>query len=172
MATESVFLSGIKTLTNLGFFEFFLPFLLFFAIIYGALQKTKVFGERKDIDAIIALVIALIASTTAWVIQGITGFLPWVGFIALVIVCLLMLVGMVYGDVGKLLDNKLLIAGIVLGVVVAILAVLFYTLGFNTLLGPLGLTDTDLALIMVAIMGIGLFIVIYKGGFGGTSSSK
>jgi hypothetical protein len=171
---EPVLLAGLETLRNLGFFQFFLPFLLFFAIIYGALQKTKVFGERKDIDAIIALVIALIASTTAWVIEGLSGFLPWVGFIALVIVCFLMLVGMIYGDVEELAKSKWVKISAVIAITVGIFAVLYYALGFNkyfagTGLGG-GLSDADIALVVVGIIGVGALYMIVKGG--GPSSSK
>ena len=172
MAEESVFIGGMQTLQTLGFFKFFLPFLLFFAIIYGALQKTQVFGkDRKDIDAIIALVISLIATTTAWVIDAIQGFLPWVGFIALVIVCFLMLVAMVYGDVTELAKSTWVKGGVLIAVVIAIFALLYTILGFGTLTGGFGLADTDIAILVVAAIGIFAFYLIIKGG-GPASSSK
>ena len=45
---------------NIGFFEFYLPFVLTFAIFYGLLEKAKIFGEKsRNINLIIALVAAL-----------------------------------------------------------------------------------------------------------------
>lgn len=47
---------------ELGIFEFYLPFILLFAIIYGLLQKSKIFGEPekvKNINMIISLAASL-----------------------------------------------------------------------------------------------------------------
>ena len=45
---------------NIGFFEFYLPFVLTFAIVYGILEKAKIFGEKsRNINLIIALVFSL-----------------------------------------------------------------------------------------------------------------
>jgi len=41
------FESLIATGKNVGVFDFFLPFMLSFAIIYGILQKVKIFGEDR-----------------------------------------------------------------------------------------------------------------------------
>ena len=45
-----------------GVFSYVLPFLLIFAIIYGILSKTKIFGdENKNLNTVISLVIGLLA---------------------------------------------------------------------------------------------------------------
>ena len=46
---------------ELGFFDYILPFLLIFALIYGILSSMKLFRENRVIDAIIALAIGLLA---------------------------------------------------------------------------------------------------------------
>lgn len=49
-------------LTNIGVFQFYLPFVLVFAIFYGLLAKSKVFGDEKiakRLNAIVALIAAL-----------------------------------------------------------------------------------------------------------------
>ncbi len=38
----------ITNLENIGIFQFFLPFILLFAVFYGVLSKTKIFGNQKD----------------------------------------------------------------------------------------------------------------------------
>ena len=164
--------TGIQTLKAMGFFDFFLPFLLFFAIIYATLDKTQVFGaDKKDINAIVALVIALIASTTSWVIKGVTGFLPWVGFIALVVVAFLMLAAMVYGgNVDQLISSPAVKYGGLIFVVIALGLGLYYGLGFDKAVGSgISLSDDDIAMIIMLIVGIGAFFLIVKGG---SSSSQ
>ena len=51
-----------------GIFEFFLPFILMFAIMYGLLAKTKIFGDSGTKPArTINLVIALVAAASIMV---------------------------------------------------------------------------------------------------------
>ncbi len=170
---ESIILSGMQTLRQIGFFDFFLPFILFFAIIYAALDKTQVFGaDKKDVNAVIALVIALIASTTSWVLKGVAGFLPWVGFISLVVVAFLMLAAMVYGgDVGELFKSAWVKIGGLLFVVIALGLGLYYGLGFDKFTSgmSISLSNEDVAAVIMLIVGIVAFAVIVKGG---TSSSN
>ena len=47
----------IGNMNTIGFYDFFLPFILFVAIIFGLLQKNKVFGETdtKGIDGVVAM---------------------------------------------------------------------------------------------------------------------
>ena len=158
---------GIEMLRNMGFFDFFLPFILFFAIIYATLDKTQVFGaDKKDINAIIALVIALIASTTSWVIKGVTGFLPWIGFIALVVVAFLMLAAMVFGgNVSELIKSPVVKYGGLIFVVIALGLGLYFGLGIDkTVSGASFLSDEDLALLVMLGIGIGAFAIIVKSG--------
>jgi len=44
---------------SIGVFDYLLPFLLIFAVVFGILETTKVFGEHKGIHTIISLVIGL-----------------------------------------------------------------------------------------------------------------
>lgn len=38
----------VTNLQNIGIFQFFLPFIILFAVFYGMLSKTKIFGNVKD----------------------------------------------------------------------------------------------------------------------------
>ena len=58
------FLGGnnfLYRLENLGFFDFILPFILIFAVIFGVLSYAKIFGDNKGIHSLIALVLGLMA---------------------------------------------------------------------------------------------------------------
>lgn len=74
----------VKNLESTGIFEFFLPFILIFAVVYGMLQKTKIFGDPKDdkgvskINGIVAFAFAafiMIFPTTSNAVFELTDFL-------------------------------------------------------------------------------------------------
>ena len=56
---------NITTLLNqlemMGVFAYVIPFLLIFAIIFAILDKTKILGENKAIEAIIGIAVGLLA---------------------------------------------------------------------------------------------------------------
>ena len=55
------FTNLMQNLDQWGFFTYFLPFLLIFAVTYGILSKIKVFQENNAVNAIIAVAIGLLA---------------------------------------------------------------------------------------------------------------
>ncbi len=48
-----------EVLERMGVFDVILPFILIFTIVYAVLQKTKILGERKNFNVVIALVMGL-----------------------------------------------------------------------------------------------------------------
>ena len=59
---------GIDTITEVlnqwadaGVFAYLLPFLFIFAVVFGILNKTKVLGENKGVQATIALALGLLS---------------------------------------------------------------------------------------------------------------
>ncbi len=171
MTQESVLLLGVQGLREMGFFDFFLPLILFFAIIYGALDKTKIFGDdKKDINAIIAFAISLIAATTSWVLRGVAGFLPWVGFIALIVVAFLMLAALIVGDVTELVRSRWVKIGGILFVIAGLGLGVWYGLGLDKRFAGTGtgISETDIAIVVVLAIFIGAFYLIVRGTGGGT----
>jgi hypothetical protein len=73
MAIEGMFLASygffgggignfLNNLEGLGFFDYALPFLIIFAVVFGILSKVKLFGESsRNINGIIALSVGLMA---------------------------------------------------------------------------------------------------------------
>ena len=176
MAEESIILSGLQTLRTLGFFDFLLPFLLFFAVIYAILAKSKIFEseagkERRDINAVVAFVIAMITTTTSWVLLALNQFLPWVGFIVIVLLGFLILGSMLYGgDVTKAFSDPMLkyLAIGLAGFIVFI--AMYYALGWQNLFNFFGLSNVDYALLLIGIILIIVLVVIFKGGKSGETS--
>lgn len=52
---------ALNQLAQMGFFDYVLPFLLIFTLVFGILSSIKIFKENRSIDAIIALVVGLMA---------------------------------------------------------------------------------------------------------------
>jgi hypothetical protein len=92
---------AVEFLKEFGFFEVVLPFLLVFTIVYAVLQKTKIFGAKeptKNINAMIAFVIALFFVATTNLVEGTTEFLPNVVVLLITLMSFMMLVGFFYTD--------------------------------------------------------------------------
>jgi hypothetical protein len=113
---------------SIGFFKdifnFFLPFLLVFAVLYAILQKTKFLTDDANINALISLAIALIVSISgaADFLMALTPFMATFFIIIFFVLMLFLFFGVNMGDVMK---SK---AVIVLVVVIAAIFV-FYVLG-------------------------------------------
>ena len=60
----------IENLRNIGFYNFFLPWILVLSIVYGILVKTEVFGDNKSVNAIVSIAISFIF------LGGLYAFIP------------------------------------------------------------------------------------------------
>jgi len=76
-----------------GVFDFVLPFLLIFAIVFGVLSATKILGGNKGVHVIIAVVIGLLALRSGIVQQFFLEIFPRLGVGLAVIVTIVILVG-------------------------------------------------------------------------------
>tara|TARA_Y100000310_G_C20673561_1_gene811590 strand:- start:557 stop:1132 length:576 start_codon:yes stop_codon:yes gene_type:complete len=93
-----------------GILDFLLPFILVFTIVYAVMQKTKILGDKKNFNVIIALVLGLL-----FVVPHITGAypigydpvqvmnetLPSISLVAVAAIMLLLLMGIFGTDFSK-----------------------------------------------------------------------
>ncbi len=79
---------------QIGFFSYLLPFLLIFALVFGILTKVKLFKENKAINAIIALVVALMAIQMEFVPTFFSQIFPRMGIALAIILGLFILMGL------------------------------------------------------------------------------
>ncbi len=117
-----------------GIESFLFPFLLIFAIVYGVLEKSKMFEGKRDVESIIAFVLGIVFATTSYTLNLTYIILPIVGIIAIVIFMLLVLASMVYGDTAGSdfpRSGKKII--IILAAVISIILVLWVLIGSNFL---------------------------------------
>ncbi|MFH1210007.1 MAG: hypothetical protein V1663_04430 [archaeon] len=158
MATDisSLFYS----LQQSGFYEFILPFLLVFAIVFAVLDKTKIFGEEKrNINAIVAILFGLLFVSQAEIIDRMNLFLPKISFFLIIILMVLILFGVLGVPVGQGLGPLLLIVGAIVSVV-AVYWALGPTLGFEV---PYWVEDNWTTVVFGAILLIVIFAIISPG---------
>lgn len=108
--------SAIDFLRDFGFFDVILPFLLVFSILFGILEKTKVFGveeidgkkyPRKNINSMVSFVIAFFVIATKEIVTALQVSLPKVAMVLTIVVCFMLLAGsfMAEGEF-SFADNK------------------------------------------------------------------
>ena len=170
MAETTFFGNAMASLRTLGFFDIVMPFLLVFAILYGVLERSKIFGEdRHDLNAVIAMAIALIVVGTSWVVGLITGFLPWVGLLAVLFLGILLLLMMFIEDFSKIQESGAM-KWIVAIIIPILMLIALKAAGFNliawvsdNLIGEGGenyISDIFALLIFVGLM----FMIVKKPG--------
>jgi hypothetical protein len=99
----SAFRGVIEFANKLGLYDVVLPFLLVFTVVFAVLEKTKVFGTtkvedtdvtKKNLNAIIAFVIAFFVVASAHLVEVITKISSNVVLMILFSMFFLILVGM------------------------------------------------------------------------------
>ena len=153
----NVFFSAIELMRSMGVFDFFIPFILVFTIVYGILEKTQVFGKnRHDINSMIALSMALMFAITGWAVRATQNFLPWVGLLAIVIISFLMLTAMFWPRLSDLQSNRAIkYGGTITVLVIFILIILYYTGLFNT---AANVSTETIEEVIAVIITLALFI--------------
>ncbi len=170
--------SVVGNLEKLGFYDFVLPWLLFFALIFGILNKVEVLGKDKKINSIIAAVIAFfIVNFTP--VGGISAYYStlfgvWgmVGGVLLVLVLFIGVLGYKPGDLtdvkGKDDKQKYPWAKPLIGLVLVVFAYLVYMQAVGVA-AALTLSGDTLTLIFV---GIFILLVLWFAVSGGNEEPK
>lgn len=82
-----------------GFFlDYALPFALIFTLIFAVLQKTKLLGEgKKQIDAIIGLIVGLVLVATPFARNMVVQLMPFLAVFAAILLVFMLLYGFIAG---------------------------------------------------------------------------
>jgi len=94
----SVLRGTIDFLKDFGMFDVILPFLLIFTIIFAILEKTMILGKenggpKKNLNSIVALVIALFFVSANKAVNLMTNALPNIALLIVIGISFLMMVG-------------------------------------------------------------------------------
>jgi len=79
---------------QIGVFAYVIPALLIFAIIFGILQKSKILGAKRGIDAIIAMAAALLSLQMDFISSFFTELFPRFGVGLAVFLVMIIFVGL------------------------------------------------------------------------------
>jgi hypothetical protein len=88
------FESALTLLQEFGFFSVVLPLILIFAVFYGILTKTKVFGESdkaNSINAIVSFVAAFFVVSSTPVVEALHAIIPSASLLLVIAMLVLML---------------------------------------------------------------------------------
>jgi hypothetical protein len=165
MVVETIFQHWIFT-------RFALPFLLIFFIVFGILEKTKLFGDkRKQLNALIAFVVGLIFIGATAPTLTVTNLVLFLTVAIVVMFVALLLWGFVSGEEGLKFENvpKPLKAVILVVVIVAVAIAVLWALGieggvfsgaYNFLFTQSWSSDfwINLAFIVVVIVALALIL--------------
>ena len=152
-------------LQNDALFEIVLPLVLIFAIVFAVLQGTKILGGRKNIDAIIGIVLGLLLVRNTVVVETINKFLPNVSLAIIVILMILLVLGVFLGKEYEWASGFKGLAAIAsLIIVVWIFSESYWNrFGIPNIFGNLS-SDTKGILVFIAILIIVVFLVTRKEG--------
>ena len=94
MAYSSI-VDVLYQLEGLGFFDFLLPFLLIFAVIFGILEATHIFGaDNKPIRMIIAIVLGFLSIRLPFFSAFLSEITPRLGVGITILLAAMILVGL------------------------------------------------------------------------------
>lgn len=123
MALNFNFGDVIITLQEAGVFEYVLPFLLIFAILFAILEKTQVFGtDKTNVNVVVATVIGLLVLVQPDIIKTINLFLPRVSLIIVVILMFLLIISMIAGNTFSGLKGHVFAIAVVVVIIAVIVA--------------------------------------------------
>jgi len=167
---ESVFSGAI-------FLDYILPFFFFFTLTFAILDKTKILGEgKRQINAIISLVVALILIAFEYPRGVIVTLIP---FLAVSLVILFVFI-LLYGFVGMKGQGDVLHKGVKIALIIiislaVIVAVLYATGAWDVIYDSLinkGSNSIWLNVLLIAIIGGAMAIVLSTGGKEGTTTAS
>ncbi|MBU2590189.1 MAG: hypothetical protein KKA65_00875 [Nanoarchaeota archaeon] len=154
----------LRDLENLGFYEVLLPFLLIFTIIFAILQKIKLFGPTaKNINIIVAVIIAFFVVRVPSIVGVMTQFLPKVSILVLVLLMFLLVLGIFGAQGEKMTGGWLFIA--MLAALVGLVWAIFSSIPSISLPSWLELQSGDLQVIglIIALFG-GIYLITRESG--------
>jgi len=160
--------NGYATILQSPFFiNAVLPFVLIFTVVFAILQKSEILGKgKKQIDAIVALVIGLIVISFANAVGIINSLMPFLAVGTVVILVLMIMVGLFHFDKEKGVFPQPVKIGLMVVVIIAVVVAVMIATGawdyikLNWFSGPGGGvigTNIIFAIIIIAAIAVALW---------------
>lgn len=175
MTSHGFAYGGSTILSSPLFVETILPFLLVFTLVFAVLQKSKVLGDgKKQIDAIVSLVIGLLVISFGQATGIIIQLIPFLAVSLVVILVFMILVGSFHTG-GDFLGGKMKTFLMILSMITVGIAVLWITNAWEYLYELLLFrSDSNIVanvIFVVFIIGA-IAAVIWGAGSGGSGKSE
>ncbi|MFH1455882.1 MAG: hypothetical protein ABIF40_02945 [archaeon] len=161
----------IDFLVRFGLFDVILPFLLVFTIVFGILEKTRIFGveevdgkkyAKKNINSMVAFVLAFFVVAAKEIVTVIQTSLPLVALLLIIVFSFLLLAGSFMSDKEFSFENntfwKVLLTTLMF---IGIVGIFLYSLGWLDIIinyiatrsTPEGLGAFALVVLVLATIG-------------------
>ncbi len=106
----NIFEIAVQRLIDLGFYDFLLPFVLFTAVMYAVLHKTKMLGESLSVQAVISVSAGLLVFGLPVILgttftQALTAFVTQSVIIILVIAVAFIISSFFYPNISEKLTE-------------------------------------------------------------------
>jgi len=161
----------LQTWETWGVFDFVLPFLLIFAVVFGILTSTEILGKNKGVHVIIALVVGVLALRLPYVSVFFSEIFPRLGVGLAVLVTILILTGLfIQKD-----DRWIIYIFLAIGTIIWIFAIVgaFESSGLWGAWNRYGVGGDDLfSLIIGAVLLIGVIVAVVMAKTPESGSSK
>ncbi len=159
---------GGTILSSPLFIEVILPFLLVFALVFAILQKSEILGKgKKQIDAIVALVIGLIFIAFGQAVGVVINLIPILAVSVVVLLVFMLIYGMAFSQGDFKLHKGIQWVIFALAAIVVTVAVLIFTGSWDYLVDLLLFEGEDSGLltniIFIAVIIGAILIVVLPG---------
>ncbi len=158
--------AGVGWLEKAGFFQFLLPFGIFFLILYSILDTYKIVSKEKQINALIAFFVSAFLLLYAYYTNVEEFFMLFYTKISVAIIIFVFALTLAVFTYRGLKDNKLIPEGSekVWGSIIWILSVFIITMAFENAPDPLGSWARSISGIVFAFAVIGAIANLFVGG--------
>ena len=163
-------------LLNPFFQNYVLPFLLVFTLIFAILEKTEVLGKgKKQVSAIISLVVGLILIAFPYARNMIVVLMPFLAVVAVILFVFMILYAFAAGKKENVLNKRLkILFGILIGISLAVMVI--YASGkwdsiFNFIFKSTNSSQVWMNVLIVLVL-VGAVIAVVASGKGSSSSSS
>ncbi|MDD5650578.1 MAG: hypothetical protein PHF86_09215 [Candidatus Nanoarchaeia archaeon] len=154
------FTSVFMQLQTMGVFEYLLPFLLIFTVIFAILEKLAILGkDKKNLNLMLALILGLLVVVQPEIVMLINSFLPKVSLFILVVLMFLVVAGMFGANTSSWTRAPFLIA-----IVVCILAIIWALSGSSYLGMPYWLKPSEQDKAWIILIVTVVLVITYIGG--------
>jgi ABC-type uncharacterized transport system permease subunit len=168
-----VFEEIIQRLVELGFYQFFLPFIIIAAISYALLRKGQILGESPLINAIVSLSIAffifglpILAGIS--LVKPLSSFFGQIIVIVLIIAFGLLITGLfvpdLMGKMGEWITSGSIMAWMIVVVLIIAISSGLFALIFSPLLESAGTGKDIFIVIFFLLLFVGIMAAVAGGG--------